>query len=100
MKKVLDVDDMKAIRNLVIATLRKRDVKMIEAENGEDAVTIAKQEKPDVIIMDVMMPGITGLEATRQIKADPDTQHCVVTFCLTCKIKLSYLHSLKREFLF
>jgi len=84
MKKILVVDDFKAIRNLIIATLRKRDVRIFEAENGLEAIDIAKREIPDVIIMDVMMPQLNGFEATQKIKADPATKHSVVII-LTAK---------------
>ncbi|MBN2383803.1 response regulator [bacterium] len=85
MKKVLVVDDVKAIRNLIVATLSKSGIQMLEADNGRDAVTIAKREIPDVIIMDVMMPGLNGIQATTQIKADPLTKNCVVIM-LTAKL--------------
>jgi len=85
MKKILVVDDQQEIRDLVEVTLRVADFKIFKAETGEKAIKIAREEKPELIIMDVMMPGsIDGLEATRQIKADKKTRSCYVLL-LTAK---------------
>jgi CheY-like chemotaxis protein len=73
MKKILIVDDRSEIRELVEVTLNIGDYTIFQADNGEKAIEIAKQEKPDLIIMDVMMPGkFDGVEATRIIKSDPE----------------------------
>ena len=57
MKKILIVDDQSEVRELVDVTLRSDDYQILKAENGEKAVEIAKAEKPDLIIMDIMMSG-------------------------------------------
>ena len=85
MKKILIVDDDQDVRNLVEKTLRRADREIYTADNGEDGVTQAKTIKPDLIMMDVMMPGaIDGMEATKQIKDDPATKGCIVIM-LTAK---------------
>jgi len=85
MKKILIVDDQVEIRELVEVTLRVDDYEIFQAESGEKAIEIAKAEKPDLIIMDIMMPGgMDGLETTRIIKNDPDTKDCIVIM-LTAK---------------
>jgi len=85
MKKILVVDDLLEVRELVEVTLQVEDYKIIKAHNGQMAVELAKEEKPDLIIMDIMMPGeIDGLEATRIIKSDPETKNCKVIM-LTAK---------------
>ena len=77
MKKILIVDDDAGIRELVNTTLRSDDYQIFQAENGEKAIEIARADKPDLIIMDIMMPGeIDGLEATRIIKNDLETKNC------------------------
>ena len=85
MKKILIVDDQKEIRRLVDITLKVEDYQILQAENGKQAIEIVKAEKPDLIIMDIMMPGgIDGLEATRILKNDPETRECPVIM-LTAK---------------
>ena len=75
MKKILIVDDQLEVRELVEVTLKSEDYEIFQAENGEKAIEIARAERPELIIMDVMMPGsIDGIEATRTLKNDPETK--------------------------
>jgi len=84
-KKILVVDDEKDIRDLVEVTLLRSDHVVIKAESADKALEIARTQKPDLILMDIMMPGnIDGLEATRILKNDPETRHCAVVL-LTAK---------------
>jgi len=79
MKKILIVDDQKEVRELVKVTLRVGDYEIFTAENGEQAVDVARQEKPDLVIMDVMMPGAYyGFEAARIIKNSPESREAIV----------------------
>ena len=85
MKKVLIVDDQLEVRELVEVTLRTEDYQIFQAENGENAIKMAKAERPDLIIMDIMMPGgMDGIEATRILKNAPETKDCIVIM-LTAK---------------
>jgi len=84
MKKILIVDDQFELRELVEITLKSDDYQVFQAENGRQAIEIAKSEKPDLIIMDVMMPEMGGIEATRIIKSEPETKECIVLM-LTAK---------------
>jgi len=85
MKKILIVDDQKEVRELVEVTLRVGDYQIVQASNGREAIELAISEKPDLIIMDVMMPGeIDGLEATRVIKDSCETSNSIVVM-LTAK---------------
>lgn len=85
MKKILIVDDDQDVRNLVEKTLRRADREIFTAENGEDGVAQAKTIQPDLIMMDIMMPGaIDGMEATKRIKDDPLTKNCTIIM-LTAK---------------
>jgi CheY-like chemotaxis protein len=77
MKKILIVDDSKDIRDLVIATLDTSEYRIFEAGDAMKAIAVATVEKPDFIIMDVMLPGnINGVEATKIIKTNPLTRRC------------------------
>lgn len=85
MKKILIVDDQQKVRELVEVTLSDEDYQMFMATTGQEAVDMAKAKRPDVIIMDVMMPGeFDGFEAARIIKANPETKNCKVIM-LTAK---------------
>ena len=85
MKKILIVDDRLEVRRLVEITLSVENYRIIQAESGREAINIVKAEKPDLIIMDISMPGeIDGLEATRILKNDPETKGCLIIL-LTAK---------------
>lgn len=85
MKKILIVDDQFEVRELVEVTLRVKDYRIFKAKSGEEAIKIVRDEKPDLIIMDVMMPGgMDGLEATRLLKNDPETRESTIIM-LTAK---------------
>lgn len=72
MKKVLVVDDEVFIRRMIEARLRVAGVTVIEAENGVDAVKKTISERPDLIIMDVMMPKMDGFQACEAIRSNPE----------------------------
>jgi len=79
MKKILIVDDREDIVELLEMTLKRGKFEVLRADSGESALEIVRAQKPDLIIMDVIMPGeINGLEATRIIKGHPDTRDCKV----------------------
>ncbi len=85
MKKILIVDDQSEVRELVGITLKSEDYQIFKADNGEKAIKIAKAEKPDLIIMDIMMPGtLDGLDATRIIKNNMELKNCKIIL-LTAK---------------
>jgi two-component system cell cycle response regulator DivK len=77
-RSVLIVDDSPDGREMLAEYLTFRGFAVIEAVNGEDALTQARTRHPTVILMDLQMPGIGGWEATRQLKADPATRHIIV----------------------
>lgn len=70
---ILIADDNKINRVVVRATFRGSDYTVLEAADGEEAVAQAKEHLPDIILMDLMMPGTDGLDATRQLKAESST---------------------------
>ncbi len=71
MSKILVTEDERDIRELIAFTLRFAGYEVVTAENGEEGVQMAAQEMPDMILMDVRMPRMTGYEACAKIKADP-----------------------------
>jgi two-component system cell cycle response regulator DivK len=73
-KKILVVDDTEWTRDLIVQLLEE-DYTIFEAVNGEEAVTKAECEKPDLILMDLGMPVMDGWEATRRIKGHNDLKH-------------------------
>jgi twitching motility two-component system response regulator PilH len=80
-KKILVVDDSPTDRQYMIETLKGKGFQIVTAENGEEAITKAKNELPDLILMDVVMPGLNGYQATRQITRDDATKHIPVIMC-------------------
>lgn len=77
-KKVLIVDDSHMIRRIVGLILKEDDFDVLIAENGLKGYEMAKANQPDLIIMDVEMPVMNGIEATTRIKADTATGHIPV----------------------
>ena len=67
---ILLVEDFDDTRLMMKMWLVKNGYRVIEAETGEEAISLAQSERPDLIIMDVMMPGMNGLDATQRIRQD------------------------------
>ena len=82
-KKILVVDDSPTERFFLQELLVKKGYSVITAENGEEAVARASADKPDLILMDVVMPGLNGFQATRQIARSPETAHIPIFMCTT-----------------
>ncbi|MEZ5583994.1 MAG: response regulator [Candidatus Competibacteraceae bacterium] len=74
MAKILIVEDRENVRRQWVKRLRRSGYEVIEAEDGAEGVAKAAAEKPDVILMDMGLPVLDGYEATRRIKADPETR--------------------------
>jgi twitching motility two-component system response regulator PilH len=82
-KKVLVVDDSATERHVLGEILGKKGFQVVFADSGETGITSAKTEKPDLILMDVVMPGLNGFQATRAITHDDATKHIPVIICTT-----------------
>ena len=80
MAKILIAEDERDIRDLVAFTLRYAGFEVVAVENGALAVEAAPLEMPDLILMDVRMPRMTGYEACQHIKADERVRHIPVIF--------------------
>jgi two-component system, OmpR family, phosphate regulon response regulator PhoB len=83
-RKLLIADDEAGIRRLVRMTLQSDDYEIVEAADGEEAVELAREHKPELILLDVMMPKRSGLEVCRTLKEDPATSGITI-FMLTAR---------------
>jgi twitching motility two-component system response regulator PilH len=72
-KRVLVVDDSPTDLHILSEMLTKNGFTVLTAESGEQAIDMAKAEKPDLVIMDIVMPGMSGFEATRSITKGTET---------------------------
>jgi len=79
-KRVLICDDEPYIVESVSYVVRKAGFEVVTAEDGEEALAAARREKPDLVFLDIMMPGLAGDEVCRRLKSDPATQgtHVVI----------------------
>ena len=80
-KRVLIVDDSPTERHVLNDMLTKAGYEVVASDNGEDAILKAKTVKPDLILMDVVMPGLNGFQATRAISRDPATRSVPIILC-------------------
>jgi len=74
-KRILIIEDMPENLRLLRAILRLEDVVVLEAERAATGIELARRELPDLILMDMQMPEMDGLTATKLLRADPQTQH-------------------------
>jgi CheY-like chemotaxis protein len=72
-KSVLIAENERVLRSLIRATLRKTDVRVLEATSGTEALAMAQQEHPHVLLLDVGLPGLDGYAVCRALKKDPHT---------------------------
>jgi two-component system, cell cycle response regulator DivK len=72
-KRILLVEDNEFNRKIVRDLLARQPYDLLEAPDGEAGVQAARRDKPDVIVMDIQLPKLSGLDATRAIRADPET---------------------------
>lgn len=78
--KILLVDDEADILEFVSYNLRKEGFKVITADNGEEGLKVAKKELPQLILLDVMMPGMDGIETCDQIRSTPSLENTLIAF--------------------
>jgi DNA-binding response OmpR family regulator len=78
--RILVVDDESAIRLICRVNLESAGFQMLEAADGETALSLARSEQPDLILLDVMLPGTNGLEVAERLSAAPETREIPVVF--------------------
>ena len=83
MAKVLIVDDSPTETYKLTTMLEKNGHAVITAENGEEGVAVAKAERPDLVLMDIVMPGLNGFQATRQLSKANETASIPVIMVTT-----------------
>lgn len=77
-KKVLIVEDEETSRKVITLALKHRNRELLYARDGEEAIAVARAQRPDLIVMDMMLPRLDGFQATLRIKADPELAHIPV----------------------
>ena len=77
---ILIVDDDPSLRMVLRKRLTDQSFRVFEAEDGPSGVALAKKKKPDLILLDIMMPGEDGIQSYHALKADPDTKGIPVVF--------------------
>lgn len=101
-KKILVVDDSPTERLALSEVLVKNGFQVVTAESGDEAVVKSKSEHPDLILMDVVMPGQNGFQLTRQLSRDPLTQNVPIIICTSKSLQTDRIWGLRqgaREYL-
>ena len=83
MAKILIVDDSPTELHVLTKILQQGGHEALTAADGESGIATAKSQGPDAILMDVVMPGLNGFQATRKLSRDPKTQHIPVLMVTT-----------------
>jgi two-component system cell cycle response regulator len=76
--KILSVDDSQTIRGLIGRVFRPFECEILEAENGEEALSVISSNRPDLVILDYNMPVMDGISFLKQLRADPDLRRLAV----------------------
>lgn len=79
-KKLLVVDDEELIRKMVALLFEREGFFVLTADNGTEGLRLAVAEKPDVVLLDIMMPGLHGFEVCRKIREQPQLANTIVIF--------------------
>jgi len=93
-QKILIIDDSPTERTFLESMLAKAGYQCITASSGEEGIEAAKAQQPDLILMDVVMPGLNGFQATRAITHEETTKHIPVIMC-SAVAKKTFFHSHK-----
>src|SRR5580704_14827817 len=78
---ILVVDDEPAVLNIFSQVLRTAGYEVLQASTGRQGLKVARERRPDVVLLDVLLPDLSGIEVCRQIKADVDLRDISVVLC-------------------
>jgi DNA-binding response OmpR family regulator len=87
MARILVVDDDLSVADAISRTLTRRGHETIVVHNGRDAINAARNQAPELVVLDIVMPGMDGVEVCKRLRADPDTLHLPIIF-LTARIMI------------
>jgi DNA-binding response OmpR family regulator len=90
MPKVLVVDDTVTELEILSRILQKANIEVIQATNGEDAIAMILSDPPDLVVLDVIMPGMNGFEVIRELRANQKTEKLPVIFCSQKNTQIDY----------
>ena len=93
-KRILIVDDERPNRQLLEVLLKPEGFLLLTATNGEEALAAVAQQPPDLILLDVMMPGMNGYQVAAKIKGNPDTKNIPVILLSALDDRNSRVHGL------
>lgn len=96
MAKILIIDDSPTDTRVFSNVLERNGFTVITADNAEDGVAAAKSELPDLVLMDVILPGMNGFQATRALSRDPATQHIPVIIVSTKNMETDRVWGLRQ----
>jgi twitching motility two-component system response regulator PilH len=95
-KKILVVDDSPTERLAMTEFLARNGYEVVTAENGEDAITKSRNELPDLILMDVVMPGMNGYQATRTISRWETTSNIPIIMCTSKSLETDKIWGMRQ----
>lgn len=95
-KKILVVDDSPTDRQFLLEGLSRLGYQVVLAESGDEAIGKAKSEKPDLVLMDIVMPGMNGFQATRSISRDEATKNIPVIVCTTKSLETDRIWGMRQ----
>jgi len=93
-KRILVIDDEVDIRDIVRIYLGEAGYDVIEASNGQEGILRAQNEHPDLIVLDIMMPGINGFEVAKHLKDDPNTSNIPILILSVLAQDSQYRHGI------
>jgi twitching motility two-component system response regulator PilH len=95
-KKIMVVDDSPTERLILTDLLTRNGYDVVAADCGEQAVIMSRQELPDLIIMDVVMPGMNGFQATRTISRQETTRHIPIIMCTSKDLETDKIWAMRQ----